>query len=90
MNTTMGNLENWVRQLNGELNVQAVAKTKKVKTNITKDYHGFLNKNNNFCCQLTLVNSNNKSLKRLKANFRLIFDHDTHKLIDVKLFNKES
>ena len=26
--TTMGNLETWVRQLNGELNVQDIAKTK--------------------------------------------------------------
>jgi len=26
--TTMGNLETWVRQLNGELNVQDIAKTR--------------------------------------------------------------
>ena len=70
---TMGNLENWVRQLNGELNVSEVAKTKvdrKPGTYI-KEYRVYLS--DEYKCSMTLTNGQ-YSPKRTIPNLRLTFN----------------
>ena len=80
MNTTMGNLENWIRQLNGELDVQAVAKTKTKKKPeaYVKEYRVYLTDENK--CSLTLTNGQN-SPKHTIPNLRLTFNPITNRLL---------
>jgi hypothetical protein len=86
MNTTMGNLENWIRQLNGELNVQVVAKT---KTNrkpeaYVKEYRVYLTDENK--CSLTLTNGSH-SPKRTIPNLRLTFNPLTNRLMAAQVLS---
>jgi len=86
MNTTMGNLENWVRQLNGELNVQAVAKTKTSRKPeaYVKEYRVYLTDENK--CSLTLTNGQN-SPKRTIPNLRLTFNPLTNRLMAAQILS---
>ena len=85
VNNTMGNIEAWVRQLNGELNVSEYSKpTEAPKVDIVKEYHAFLNENG--CCKLTLTNSKSKNI-RIRPHFRLIFDKDTNKLKSIEMLD---
>jgi hypothetical protein len=86
MDNTMGNIENWVRQLNGELNVQAVAKTttnRKPQAYI-KEYRVYLTDENK--CSLTLTNGQN-SPKRTIPNLRLTFNPLTNRLMAAQILS---
>jgi hypothetical protein len=80
MENTMGNIETWVRQLNGELNVQAVAKkrTNRNPQAYVKEYRVYLTDENK--CSLTLTNGQN-SPKRTIPNLRLTFNPLTNRLM---------
>jgi len=80
MDNTMGNIENWVRQLNGELNVQAVAKTQvsRKPSEYVKEYRVYLT--DQYKCSLTLTNGQ-CSPKRTIPNLRLTFNPITNRLI---------
>ena len=80
MENTMGNIETWVRQLNGELKVSEIAKT---RTNrkpqaYIKEYRVYLTDENK--CSLTLTNGQN-SPKRTIPNLRLTFNPLTNRLM---------
>jgi hypothetical protein len=86
-NNTMGNLETWVRQLNGELNVEEYSKPSEAsKADIIKEYHAFLNADG--CCKLTLTNSKSKNI-RIRPHFRLIFDKETFKIKSIEMLEHE-
>jgi len=86
-NNTMGNLETWVRQLNGELNVEEYSKpSEESKLDIVKEYHAYLNSEG--CCKLTLTNSKTKNI-RIRPHFRLIFDKDTHIIKSIEMLEHE-
>ena len=83
---TMGNLENWVRQLNGELNVSEVAKTKvdrKPGTYI-KEYRVYLS--DEYKCSMTLTNGQ-YSPKRTIPNLRLTFNPITNRLMSAEILS---
>jgi hypothetical protein len=86
MNTTMGNLENWVRQLNGELNVQAVAKTQVSRKpgEYVKEYRVYLTEEHK--CSLTLTNGQH-SPKRQIPNLRLTFNPITNRLVAAQILS---
>lgn len=86
MDTTMGNLENWVRQLNGELNVSEIAKTKvnRKPEAYVKEYRVYLTDENK--CSLTLTNGQN-SPKRTIPNLRLTFNPLTNRLMAAQILS---
>lgn len=82
----MANLETWVRQLNGELNVSEVAKTKIRRTSesYVKEYRVHLTEEHK--CSMTLTNGLN-SPKRTIPNLRLTFNPVTNRLIEAKILS---
>jgi len=84
-NTTMGNLETWVRQLNGELNVQEVARTKpEPLPDVVAPYSVFLRAYD----KVGLCAATNKR-RWAKCNVEFIFDANTRKLKEVKMINQD-
>lgn len=82
---TMNNLETWVRQLHGELNVQEIARTKPAPIpDITIPYLVFLRPYD----KVGLLASTNKR-RFTKCNIEFIFDGNTRKLKDVKMINQD-
>ena len=82
---TMNNLETWVRQLNGELNVSEIARTKPAPiSDITIPYLVFLRPYD----KVGLLASTNKR-RFTKCNIEFIFDGNSRKLKDVKLINTD-
>jgi hypothetical protein len=86
MKNTMGNIENWVRQLNGELNIQDIAKTKvsRKPSEYVKEYRVYLTDQHK--CSLTLTNGPH-SPKRTIPNLRLTFNPLTNRLIEVTILS---
>jgi hypothetical protein len=84
--TTMGNLETWVRQLNGELNVQEIAKTKPPPIpDIIAPYSVFLRMYD----KVGLLAATNKR-RSSRCNVEFVFDANTRKLKEVRLINQEN
>ena len=82
---TMNNLETWVRQLNGELNVQEIARTKPAPIpDIAIPYLVFLRPYD----KVGLLASTNKR-RFTKCNIEFLFDGNTRKLKDVKMINQD-
>lgn len=83
---TMNNLETWVRQLNGELNVQEIAKTAvPPKEDIVAPYSVFLRMYD----KVGLLAATNKR-RWAKCNVEFVFDGNTRKLKDVRLINQDN
>ena len=82
----MANLETWVRQLNGELNVSEVAKTKvnRKPDAYVKEYRVYLTDENK--CSLTLTNGQ-YSPKRTIPNLRLTFNPITNRLVSADILS---
>jgi len=81
---TMASLELWVKQLQGTLDVQEIAKTKPAPIpDITIPYLVFLRPYD----KVGLLASTNKR-RFTKCNIEFIFDGNTRKLIDVKMINQ--
>lgn len=82
--TTMGNLETWVRQLNGELNVEEIARTKPAPIpDVIAPYSVFLRAYDKVgLCALT------NPRRFAKCNVEFVFDGNTRKLKDVRLINQ--
>jgi hypothetical protein len=84
--TTMGNLETWVRQLNGELNVQDIAKTRPAPIeDVVAPYSVFLRHYD----KVGLCAATNKR-RASRCNVEFVFDGNTRKLKDVRLINQEN
>jgi hypothetical protein len=82
---TMGNLENWVRQLNGELNVQEVAKTAvPPREDIVAPYSVFLRAYD----KVGLCAATNKR-RSSRCNIEFVFDGNTRSLKSVRMINNE-
>lgn len=82
---TMNNLETWVRQLNGELNVQEIAKTAvPPKEDIVAPYSVFLRMYD----KVGLLAATNKR-RWAKCNVEFVFDGNSRKLKDVRLINED-
>lgn len=82
---TMNNLETWVRQLHGELNVQEIARTKPTPIpDIAIPYLVFLRPYD----KVGLLASTNKR-RFTKCNIEFVFDGNTRKLKDVKMINQD-
>ena len=83
---TMGNLENWVRQLNGELNVSEIANTSgsRQESDFIKEYRVYLTSENK-CC-ITLTNGKFPP-KRAIPNLRLTFNEITNRLISATVLS---
>lgn len=82
---TMNNLETWVRQLNGELNVQEIAKTvPPLKPDVIAPYSVFLR----MFDKVGLCAATNKR-RASKCNVEFVFDGNTRKLKDVRLINQD-
>lgn len=81
-NTTMNNLETWVRQLNGELKVSDYSrpKDKPVVSEYIKEFRVSLNVNNK--CQWTLTNGSYST--KSKPNVRFIFDAKNYELKSIE------
>lgn len=83
---TMNNLETWVRQLNGELNVQEIAKTAvPLKEDIVAPYSVFLRMYD----KVGLLAATNKR-RWAKCNVEFVFDGNSRKLKDVRLINQDN
>jgi len=83
--TTMGNLETWVRQLNGELNVQEIARTKPEPIpDVIAPYSVFLRAYD----KVGLLAATNKR-RWAKCNVEFVFDGNTRKLKEVKMINQD-
>jgi len=83
---TMNNLETWVRQLNGELNVQEIAKTAvSPKEDIVAPYSVFLRMYD----KVGLLAATNKR-RWAKCNVEFVFDGNSRKLKDVRLINQDN
>ena len=83
---TMNNLENWVRQLNGELNIQELTKTvPPPKEDIVAPYSVFLRMYD----KVGLCAATNKR-RASRCNVEFVFDGNTRKLKDVRLINQEN
>jgi len=83
---TMNNLETWVRQLNGELNVQKVAKTKPPPIpDIVAPYSVFLRMYD----KVGLLAATNRR-RSSRCNVEFIFDGITRKLKDIRLINQDN
>lgn len=82
---TMNNLETWVRQLNGELNVQEIARTvPPPKEDIIAPYSVFLRMYD----KVGLLASTNKR-RWNKCNVEFVFDGNTRKLKNVRMINQD-
>ena len=83
---TMNNLENWVRQLNGELNIQELTKTvPPPKEDIVAPYSVFLRMYD----KVGLCAATNKR-RASRCNVEFVFDGNTRKIKDVRLINQEN
>lgn len=83
---TMNNLETWVRQLNGELNVQEIAKTAVLpKEDIVAPYSVFLRMYD----KVGLLAATNKR-RWAKCNVEFVFDGNSRKLKYVRLINQDN
>ena len=81
---TMNNLENWVRQLNGELNIQELTKTvPPPKEDIVAPYSVFLRMYD----KVGLCAATNKR-RASRCNVEFVFDGNTRKLKDVRMINQ--
>ena len=81
----MANLETWVRQLNGELNVAEVAKTKPAPiADIVAPYAVFLR----MFDKVGLCAATNKR-RASRCNVEFIFDGNTRKLKEVRMINQD-
>ena len=80
----MGNLETWVRQLNGELIVSQVANVRAKLPETIKNCSIFLRSNGT----VGILASTNIRRQR-PCNVEFIFDGDTNQLINVKLIHKD-
>jgi hypothetical protein len=79
---TMGSLETWVRQLNGELNVSDFSRPKeKIVSEYVKEFNVALNVDNK--CQWILTNG--VSTVKTKPNVRFTFDGKNKELINVEI-----
>lgn len=82
---TMSNLETWVRQLNGELNVQEIAKTKPALIpDVIAPYAVFLR----MFDKVGLCAATNKR-RASRCNVEFVFDGNTRKLKDVRMINQD-
>jgi hypothetical protein len=80
----MNNLENWVRQLNGELNIQELTKTvPPPKEDIVAPYSVFLRMYD----KVGLCAATNKR-RASRCNVEFVFDGNTRKLKDVRMINQ--
>ena len=78
---TMGNLETWVRQLNGELNVQDIAKTKPAPIeDVVAPYSVFLRAYD----KVGLCAATNKK-RSSRCNVEFVFDGNTRQLKNVRI-----
>jgi hypothetical protein len=83
--TTMGNLETWVRQLNGELNVQEVARTKPAPIeDIVAPYSVFLRAYD----KVGLCAATNKR-RSSRCNIEFVFNGNTRQLKTVRIINQD-
>jgi hypothetical protein len=83
--TTMSNLETWVRQLNGELNVEDVAKTRPAPIeDIVAPYAVFLRMYD----KVGLLAATNKR-RASRCNVEFVFDGNTRKLKNVRMINQD-
>jgi len=80
----MGNLETWVRQLNGELIVSKVANVRAKLPETIKHCSIFLRSNGT----VGILASTNIRRQR-PCNVEFIFDGDTNQLIDVRLIHRD-
>ena len=83
-NHIMGNLETWVRQINGELIVSQVANVKPKLPEIIKHCSIFLRANGT----VGVLSATNMRRQR-PCNVEFVFDGDTNQLIDVKLIHRD-
>ena len=82
---TMSNLETWVRQLSGELNVEQVAKTKPAPIpDVVAPYAVFLRMYD----KVGLCAATNKK-RASRCNVEFVFDGNTRKLKDVRMINQD-
>ena len=82
---TMSNLETWVRQLSGELNVEQVAKTKPAPIpDVIAPYAVFLRMYD----KVGLCAATNKK-RASRCNVEFVFDGNTRKLKDVRMINQD-
>lgn len=81
-NTKMGNLENWVRQLNGELNPSDYTrpKDKPIVFEYVKEFRVTLNTDNK--CHWILTNGSYPT--KAKPNIRFVFDGKNNELSKVE------
>lgn len=81
---TMHNVNTWVRQLNGELNVANLTtnKYKRIESDFVKEYQVSLT--SELKCQMSLTNG--KTLSKRKPNLRLTFSSNTNRLIKAEVF----
>ena len=83
---TMPALETWVRQLQGTLNVQEVAKTvPPPKPDIVAHYSAFLRMYD----KVGLLAATNKR-RWAKCNVEFIFDGNSRKLKEVRMINQDN
>jgi hypothetical protein len=81
---TMPSLETWVKQLQGTLDVQEVAKTKPAPIeDIVQPYSVFLRMYD----KVGLCAATNKR-RASRCNVEFVFDGNTRKLKDVKMINQ--
>ena len=84
-NNTMPSLETWVRQLNGELNVEEVAKTSvPLREDIVAPYSVFLRAYD----KVGLCAATNKR-RSSRCNIEFVFDANTRSLKSVRMINNE-
>lgn len=82
---TMSNLETWVRQLSGELNVEEVARTKPAPIpDVVAPYAVFLR----MFDKVGLCAATNKR-RASKCNVEFVFDGNTRKLKEVRMINQD-
>ena len=81
----MPSLETWVRQLNGELNVQDIAKTRPPPIeDVVAPYSVFLRHYD----KVGLCAATNKR-RASRCNVEFVFDGNTRKLKSVRLINQD-
>ena len=81
---TMHNVNTWVRQLNGELNIVELTtnRYKRVESDFVKEYQVSLT--TELKCQMSLTNG--KGFNKRKPNLRLTFSQNTNRLIKAEVF----
>jgi len=80
----MHNVNTWVRQLNGELNIVELTtnRYKRVESDFVKEYQVSLT--TELKCQMSLTNG--KGFNKRKPNLRLTFSQNTNRLIKAEVF----